>query len=93
MMTSTPSARNSSARKISDFRLKPSTAVDALTLCGQPLGKAVQRRDAHAAAHQQGVFPTAGHVVAVAKTCQHIQLRAGSHARHGLGAVARRLYK
>ena len=61
---------------------------DALTLCGQPLGEAVQRRDAHAAAHQQGVFPAAGHIVTVAKTCQHIQFRAGSHARHGLGAVA-----
>ena len=88
MMTSTPSARNSSARKISDSRLKPQHRGDALSLCGQPLGKAVQRRDAHAAAHQQGVFPAAGHIVTVAKARQHIQLRAGSHARHGLGAVA-----
>ena len=88
MTTSAPSARNSSARKISDFPVEAQHGGDALALCGQPLGKAVQRRDPHAAAHQQRVFPAAGHVKAVAKARQHIQLRADSHARHGLGAVA-----
>ena len=60
-------------------------------MCGQPLGKAIQRRDTHAAAHQQGVFPAAGQVKAVAKARQHIQRRADSHARHGLGAMAQNL--
>ena len=70
-MTSAPSARNSSARKISSALLKPRMTVGLLALRDQLLAQRVERGNADAAAQQQGLVAALVGVVAVAQTCQN----------------------
>ena len=61
--------------------------------CDQVFRQSVHRRDTNAAADQQRFVAGKGSVVAVAQTCQYVQLVIGCHFAHGFCAFAHNLVK